>query len=402
MSVLPRAEIEAFLIQASTTEAFRTARADWRMSRVGLNMIQGGIETAVDRYSDRKSPLLVVIEVDNTTADVMPWIEALAGRCDPLTKAIVIGRVNDVNLYRRLTTMGVSDYLVPPITTDTLVESFARALGVDASTGSGSRLVAVVGGKGGVGATSITQGLGWWLAGPLAQQCLLVDLAGVSGTLAVAAGVQAPSGVDELLGDPTRLDSEAMRRAAASVSDKLAILGCGGRTAAPFDRHNAMAVERLLDVALSSFPVVVADLPTSYPGSARDVAARASGIVVVATPTLAALRNARLVIDDLMIRTDNKAHIELVINQTGKLGKQEVGLEDIQRALGRTVAASIPFTPELFAAAEMSGRGLSDDKLNRKLLSQLEPIARRLGGLSDTATGQRGKPGGTGWLFGIR
>ena len=51
--------------------------------------------------------LLVVVEVDNTTVDVMPWIEALANRCDPLTKAVVIGRVNDVNLYRRLTAMGV-------------------------------------------------------------------------------------------------------------------------------------------------------------------------------------------------------------------------------------------------------------------------------------------------------
>ena len=45
----------------------------------------------------------------------------MAEFCDPGTKVIVIGDVNDVTLYRDLISRGVSEYLITPVSVFQLI-----------------------------------------------------------------------------------------------------------------------------------------------------------------------------------------------------------------------------------------------------------------------------------------
>ena len=63
-------------------------------------------------------------------------LDRLAEVCDPGTKVIVIGHVNDVLLYRELLRRGVSEYVVAPVKVLQIIESIS-AIYTDPETRAG-------------------------------------------------------------------------------------------------------------------------------------------------------------------------------------------------------------------------------------------------------------------------
>ena len=53
-------------------------------------------------------------------------LEELSNFCDAGTKVIVLGRVNDILLYRQLMARGVSEYLVAPFTAVEFVQAVSN------------------------------------------------------------------------------------------------------------------------------------------------------------------------------------------------------------------------------------------------------------------------------------
>src|SRR5690606_23129711 len=92
--------------------------------------------------------------------------------------------VNDVNLYRKLIGMGVSDYLVKPVQQEELSNDIAASL-IERIGASGSRLIVMMGAKGGVGTTVLSEGLAWGLSEDLGQKTFFLDAAGGWSTLPV-------------------------------------------------------------------------------------------------------------------------------------------------------------------------------------------------------------------------
>ena len=71
---------------------------------------------------------------------------------------IVIGRHNDVLLYRELTRRGVSDYLISPVGTIDVVRSVCGLFSAPDAKPVG-RVIAVIGAKGGVGASTVAHNI---------------------------------------------------------------------------------------------------------------------------------------------------------------------------------------------------------------------------------------------------
>ena len=74
----------------------------------------GGVQAAVAFYKNASTPNLIIIESLLDRTDLLSDLDHLAAVCDPGTKVIAIGHVNDVLLYRDLLRRGVSDYVVAP------------------------------------------------------------------------------------------------------------------------------------------------------------------------------------------------------------------------------------------------------------------------------------------------
>jgi pilus assembly protein CpaE len=119
---VPRISIQAFCEFPDTGAAIQRAAADRRLAKAHVTVQLGGLQAAVEHHSGNVTPNLLIVETRLQGKTAVEEIDRLADVCDPATKVVVVGRVNDVELYRELMRRGVSEYLVAPLNPLHLIE----------------------------------------------------------------------------------------------------------------------------------------------------------------------------------------------------------------------------------------------------------------------------------------
>src|SRR3979411_3370619 len=112
----PRVSVQAFCDTVETAAAVQSAAEDRRLSKAHIKVQMGGMTAAIEAYRSAPTPNVIVLETDGRT-DILTGLDQLATVCDSGTRVIVIGRVNDVGLYRELVRRGASDYVLSPVNT---------------------------------------------------------------------------------------------------------------------------------------------------------------------------------------------------------------------------------------------------------------------------------------------
>jgi hypothetical protein len=112
---LPRISLQAFCETPEFASSVQAAAADRRMSKVHVKVQMGGAPAAVEAYAEASTPNVIAIESIGNREALLENLDRLAGVCDPDTKVVVVGHVNDVLLYRELMRRGVSEYLIAPV-----------------------------------------------------------------------------------------------------------------------------------------------------------------------------------------------------------------------------------------------------------------------------------------------
>lgn len=398
--LLPDASVTVFSKDSETLDAARGVEGDWRFARVQLNVAEGDVQTAISAYSSgQKSPDLLIVQTDEIGDGFTAELEALAGGCGEHTAAIVVGPDNDVNLYRKLIDMGVSDYLVRPLQTAGLSDIIARVL-IDRKGVSNSTLVAFVGAKGGVGTTAIAESYAWGVSDILGHKALLLDAAGGCSPLSVGIGFEPTTTLQEAVKAVEAQDQDSIDRMIFKASDKLGVLASGGE--AMLDQTVSQEqYEQLLDVMLAKFPVVLADLSGAPAGIKNAVVKRANEILLVSSSTLASLRLARTLLQEMKdLRGGNKDGIELVVNMQGLAPANEASKGDVEAAMECKPAAVVPFDPKLFVGSESDARKITDDKAGETLVrNTLLPVLKNVVS-GDPSAGEATETGKSAGLFG--
>src|SRR4051794_2968333 len=93
----PRVSVQAFCETVDTAAAVQSAGEDRRLGKAHLKIQMGGMAAAVEAYRTAPTPNVIVLEI-GTRNDILTGLDQLATVCDPGTRVIVIGRVNDVTL----------------------------------------------------------------------------------------------------------------------------------------------------------------------------------------------------------------------------------------------------------------------------------------------------------------
>jgi len=379
--LLPTASVDLFLKDKETLSAAHALSDDWRYARVDVSVEEGDVETAISSYQEAKSPDLIIIETDSTDDSFIERLEMLSAYCEEDTNAIVIGPVNDVDLYRSLTSMGVSDYLVRPVPLETLSEIVASSL-IEKLGTSGSRLITVLGSKGGVGTSSITQALACGVSERLKHKTFLMDAAGGWSSLGVGMSFEPSATLHEAVKAASNNDIDSFNRMIHKVNDKLTVLATGADPMLEVSVH-AQQYEDLIDFIMQTYPVVIVDLSDAIPSLKRTVLNKAHEVVLVTTPTLPSLRAARTLMNEVKgLQGGNDEHIDLLVNMTGMVPGKEVPTKDIQAAMDKKPDVVIPFDAKLFVGSENEGRRLTQDKMGMSVVDKLLPVAQRVLGAS--------------------
>ena len=90
------------------------AISDRRMAKAHVKQNMGGAAAAVEAYRTAPTPNVIVLEAPARRDALLEQLEELAESCDAGTKVVVLGKHNDIALYRQLMARGVSEYLVAP------------------------------------------------------------------------------------------------------------------------------------------------------------------------------------------------------------------------------------------------------------------------------------------------
>lgn len=397
--LLPSARIGLCVLDADLRESARTLSQDWRFARVTFDIHEGDVEEAIKIYQGgAQSPDLLLVETTNIDDSFTARLEVLAGSCSEDTSAVVIGPVNDVYLYRKLIKMGVSDYLVRPIRTDTLAEVISKAL-IEKLGTTESRLIAFVGSKGGVGTSILAQSTAWGLSSRMDLKTIILDAAGGWSYLSVAMGAEPVTTVAEAARAAMATEQDSFRRMVVSTSDKLSLLASGADMMLD-DVVTPEAMENILNRLMIQFPAVIVDLSGASATVKRMVMHKAHEVVIVSTPTLPALRAARSLLMEIKeVRGGADKDVELIVNMKEQSPGAEVSAADITAALGRKPAMIVPFAPKIFSAIETHGKKLSDISGTEEIMSGLMGLARKVLTLSES--GEKVSKQDTGLLGGL-
>ncbi|MFO1088618.1 MAG: AAA family ATPase [Hyphomicrobiales bacterium] len=376
--MIPRINIHAFCTDPRTGQVLETAAADRRMAKAHMQVHPGGIAAAAEIYSQTETPNVLIVESQANRDGVLAELAQLAAVCDPSTKVIVIGHLNDVLLYRELTRLGISDYIVAPISSLQVIESVGN-LYADPGAARIGRVIAFAGARGGTGASTIAHNVAWTIARTYALETTIVDLDVAFGTAALDFNVDPNQSVADAFIQPDRIDEAVVDRLLMKVGERLNLLSAPSVVDReyPVERET---LEHVIDVIRRSVPMVVLDLPSSWMPWSKSILTQADEVVIVALPDLASLRNAKNMIDLLKAARPNDRPPILILNQVGLQKRPEIPVTDFAKAAGVEPTMVIPFDAVTFGTASGNGKMVAEVNPKSKAAPLLAALAERVAG----------------------
>ncbi|WP_182086127.1 CpaE family protein [Aureimonas sp. ME7] len=384
---IPRISIQAFCETREVAEAIEAAGADRRMLKAHLRVHTGGIRAAAEHYASAPTPNLVILESQVAPSELLVELESLADVCDPGSKVVVVGHCNDVSLYRELTRRGVSEYMLAPVQLPDVI-ALVSQLFVAPDAEPLGRSLAFIGAKGGVGSSTIAHNVAWSIAKLFASDVLLADLDLPFGTANINFDKDPAQGIAEAVFSADRLDEVFLDRLLAKCGDHLSLLAAPSMLDRTYD-FDGDAFGPLIEAAQRGTPTVVLDIPHAWNEWTQSVLQRADEIVIVASPDLANLRNAKNLVDTIRRARPNDAPPRLVVNQTGVPKRPEIEGTEFSEPLGLTPLATIAFDPLAFGTAANTGRMLAENEPKHAASLAFGEIAHVLTGRNPAKRNQK-------------
>lgn len=334
----------AYICDDAALDMLRPAVVD--MGWVPEKCHRGGLRNAIQSLSITASPNILMVDLSES-GDPLNDINALAEVCEPGTVVIAVGQVNDVRLYRDLMASGIQDYLLKPLNTGQIRDALVQAQAIfsapkNQDPGAVKRHIstAVVGTRGGVGASTIATSLAWMFSTDNKLPTALLDLDVHFGTGALTLDLEPGRGLTDAIDNPSRIDGLFLERAMIRANDNLAILSAEAPINAPLMTDGSAFVQ-LEEEFRQSFEMTMIDLPRNmlinFPHLLGDV-----NVVILATElTLAGARDAIRLLSWLKI---NAGHARpIVVANKVQLGANEISKADFEASIERKIDFMVPY-----------------------------------------------------------
>jgi len=377
----PRVSVQAFCETVETAAAIQSAGEDRRLGKAHLKIQMGGMAAAVEAYRAAPTPNVIVLETDGRT-DILAGLDQLATVCDSGTRVIVIGRINDVMLYRELVRRGVSDYVIAPVTAIDVVRTICNLFSAPEAKAVG-RIIAVVGAKGGVGASTIAHNVAWAIARDLAMDSVVADLDLAFGTAGLDYNQDPPQGIADAVFSPDRVDTAFIDRLLSKCTDHLSLLAAPATLDKVYD-FGVEAFDAIFDTLRATMPCIVLDVPHQWSGWTKRALVGADDILIVAAPDLANLRNTKNIFDLLKASRPNDRAPLYCLNQVGVPKRPEINASEFAKAIESQPIVTIPFDPQMFGSAANNGQMIAEISANHRTTEMFLQIAQRLTGRSES------------------
>lgn len=311
----------------------------------------------LDNYSRYNSDPMVLQNLER--AEVPVWVigfdrdrEAAIAACDAIQRTmhgraslIAVSENTDAALILEAMRAGCSEYLTPPVVVDQVGDAMERlrtrlnTRKIVAPKAAG-RILAILGARGGAGATTLSVHLGSFLARQYNKRVLLLDEHRRFGHVALYLGEhEAKHHFYELVRNLGRLDESLLQGFVLHHSAALDILPSPDS----FDDSGDVAlddVQGALRFLGHNYEFVIIDCPRGVHNLSLATVDCCDELYLVATPDVPALRDLSRCLDSFRQSKVAPEKIKVVINRYSSDGA--LGLEQIEKAIQQPIAVTIP------------------------------------------------------------
>lgn len=381
-----RDPINAYLCDDLTLDVVRGVCEEMGWSQE--KAYKGGLRNAIQSLSVSASPQILLVDLSES-GDPISDINSLAEVCEPGTIVIAVGQVNDVRLYRDLLMSGLQDYLLKPLSPDALRDSFGNAQTIlnapKHDDGNADRMhvsTAVIGTRGGAGASLVASSLAWTFSQLQGHQTGFLDLDVHFGTAALAMDLEPGRGLTDAIDNPSRIDGLFIERAMIKANDKLSILSAEAPMSSPV-LTDGSAFYQLQEEFKSAFDNTVIDLPRSmliaYPHLMQDV-----NVAVVTTEL--SLASARDTIRVLAWLKQNAPHCKtIVVANKVQSAVLEISKKDFESTIERKIDLMLPLDSKAASQAAKLGQPMVVAVKGSKVSTGLVTLADMIAGTAAEA-----------------
>ena len=372
-----RDQFAAFLCDEASLDVLRPIAIEmgWQPEKCH----KGGLRNAVQSLSISASPNILLVDLSES-GDPLSDINALAEVCEPGTVVVAVGQVNDVRLYRDLIASGIHDYLLKPLQPAAVRDALAQAQSVFstprvADTGAGKQHVstAVIGTRGGVGASTLATSLAWLFSTDHKLPTALLDLDIHFGTGALCLDLEPGRGLTDAIENPSRIDGLFIERAMIRANDNLAILSAEAPINAPL-LTDGSAFQQLAEEFRAAFEMTVVDMPRNMLINFPQLVADLGVAVLVTEMTLASAR------DTIRLLSWFKANAPqtrvIVVANKVQPTLAEISKADFEASIETRIDVSIPYDLKAASMAAKLGQTFADANRATKAGAVLRDLAR--------------------------
>lgn len=400
MNTTTRDPFAAYLCDDDSVDILRPVIADmgWEIEKVH----KGGLRNAVQSLSLSPSPSILMVDLSESS-DPINDINGLAEVCEPGTVVIAMGQVNDVRLFRDLMASGINDYLLKPVfpaqVRDVLLNAQAMLAAprqnADAPTGVAHILTAVIGTRGGVGATTVATSLAWMLGHKGKRHAALLDLDIHFGTGALSMDLEPGRGLIDAIDNPSRIDGLFIERAMVRANDRLAILSAEAPVTQPMLSDGAALFQLRAEIN-HAFEATVMDLPRHMLVQFPHMVADANAVVVVTELTLAGARDCIRLLAALK-QSAPAAKVIVVANKVPTT-PPEITRKDFENSIERSIDVLLPLDAKTTVKAAKLGQTLAEAASGAKIATGLDQVMMLVAASTDEdeigGHGEASKPKG--------
>jgi pilus assembly protein CpaE len=276
---------------------------------------------------------------------------------------VILSVQSEADYMRRAMLAGARDFIPKPPSGDELIHSIrtlapeawkvrdaavvaaaAAPAGGAGGKGTGAlhrpegKIIVVYSAKGGVGCTTLATNLALGLT-TIETPTVLVDGNTQFGDVAVFLNLQVKNSIIDLTSRAEELDSEITEEVLMAHQSGLKVLAAPPRPEM-FEEVHADQVRSVLDYLRRKYAYVVVDTHSYVDDVTLRIFDASNMIIVVATPDIPAIKDARLVFDLLGVLEIPRDRIFFVLNKMDK--KAGITSEAVGENLKRTVDAEVP------------------------------------------------------------
>jgi len=360
--------------------------------------IVGAAATGEEAVSLAKElqPHIILMDINLPGIDGIAAAELIV-QVSPMSQIIMMSVQSEADYLRRSMLAGAREFLIKPFSSDELVSSIKRVYELTASRPAPpplpqaevpspaaratsppveeGRVISVFGPKGGVGCSTIAANMAIALHEDTKEKVALVDGNLQFGGLDVLLNLQATRTIADVATKAEDLDVELIGSAMIPHPSGIKVLLAPARPEMA-DLVQAEHMKALLAQMRQMFGYIVVDTWTSLHDLTLSILDSADRVVLVATPEVPAIKNAKVFFDVADALDYSPEKTWLVINQEDRRGG--IRTADIESSIKHPIAAVIPMDERTVFVAANQGVPLVVSHRNSPAAQAIISLARQL------------------------